>query len=306
MSSARRRVRAGLASGFAAWCSAVIATVGALSGCTSAGPHVSDEPVPHDRAGLAARPFAGGSGTSSATAPLAAPSGSTHAAARTDALDVPGFLPAVVEVPGGSARVRPAVVVTHGAGGRPEPHCARYAEIVAGRAFVLCTRGRAADLQLPEPERGFFYDGHVELGREVLAALEALRAAFPREVDADRAIFAGYSQGASMGLLFLHQRGEHAARFAGALLVEGGAADWNVALSRRMRDVGLRRVAIVCGQKSCKESMDRSLGWMKKGGLEVLPSYAPGAGHTYGGAVAPLVEEAFAWVTSGDARFEEP
>jgi hypothetical protein len=196
--------------------------------------------------------------------------------------------------------------VTHGAGGRPEPHCDRYDELVAGRAFILCTAGRPIGKHLPEEERGYFYDGHHELGREVIAAIEAAKARYGSRLDTSGAIFAGYSQGASMGLLFLHEKKENAALFSRALFVEGGSADWNVALSERMREAGLTRVAIVCGQKSCKDSADQSKVWMKRGGLDLRLDYAPGAGHTYGGAVAPLVEAAFAWLIEHDPRFSAP
>jgi predicted esterase len=218
-------------------------------------------------------------------------------------IEVPGFPPAYVLVPSPSKRPKPLVIVTHGAGGRPEPHCEFYAEFVKDRAFILCTRGRAMERHLPEPERGYFYDGHHELGKEVLAAIDAAEARWGDRLDHERAIFAGYSQGASMGLLFLHGKREFAARFSRALFVEGGSADWNVALSRQMREAGLTRVAIVCGQTSCKKTADQSLRYMEQGGLERLLRYAAGAGHTYGGPVAPHVEAAFAWLVEGDERF---
>jgi dienelactone hydrolase len=249
-----------------------------------------------------------GRAASTATSTPAAEPGAPRAPEDPQWIELPieGFLPAVVVVPPGAAAPRPVVVVTHGAGGRPEPHCARYLEIVGRRAFLVCTRGREMDKALPPEERGYFYDGHKELGREVRSALAALRARFGARVAEGGAVFAGYSQGASMGLLFLHEKAEFAALFAAALFVEGGAADWNIALSRRMKESGLARVAIVCGQRSCHEDAKQAKRWIDEGGLEARLLHAPGAGHTYGGAVAPLVEEAFAWLVDGDARWAEP
>ena len=195
------------------------------------------------------------------------------------------------------------MVTLHGAGGRPEPHCDRYKEITQGRAFVLCTRGTPNNKHLPEEQRGYFYDGHHRLGQEALAAMDAPVARFQGEVDASRAVFAGYSQGASMGLLFLHEKAEHTARFGRALFVEGGFADWNIALSGRMTRSGLDRVALVCGQVKCKSDAERSLGYMKRGGLEARLSFDGRGGHTYGGAVAPLVVSAFEWLVQDDPRF---
>lgn len=240
---------------------------------------------------------------SSADAAPPSASASPSAATTRERLAVANFPDSYVVVPPPASSPYPLVVVTHGAGGRPEPHCDRYDAILAGTAFILCTAGRPIGKHLPEEERGYFYDGHHELGREVIAAIDAAKARYGSRLDASGAVFAGYSQGASMGLLFLHEKKENAALFSRALFVEGGSADWNVALSERMREVGLTRVAIVCGQKSCKDSADQSKIWMKRGGLELRLDHAPGAGHTYGGAVAPLVEAAFAWLIEQDPRF---
>ncbi len=236
-------------------------------------------------------------------APLPEPSAGAGESPTRVELEVPGFLPAVVVVPPKTERPAPLVVALHGAGGRPEPHCDRYRELTGGRAFVLCTRGTPNNKHLPEEERGYFYDGHHRLGQEVLAAMDALAARFPDRVDVGGAVFAGYSQGASMGLLFLHEKAEHAARFRRALFVEGGFADWNIALSERMKASGLGRVAIVCGQVKCKTAGDKSLGYLKRAGLEARLSYDSRGGHTYGGAVAPLVESALDWLVEDDARF---
>lgn len=281
-------------------CVSVSALAVLLAACSPAAPH---GPVPGRATSSPVSPSAPASASASARPSPSAPPPTSPAPTTRESLDVPGFPPAHVVVPPPSDRPKPLVVVTHGAGGRPEPHCDRYDEIVAGGAFILCTSGRPIGKNLPEEERGYFYDGHHELGREVVLAIQAARTRYGDRLDASGAIFAGYSQGASMGLLFLHEKKENAALFSRALLVEGGAADWNVALSARMREVGLSRVAIVCGQQSCKASADQSKVWMTRGGLDLRLAYAPGAGHTYGGAVAPHVEEAFAWLIEHDPRF---
>lgn len=220
-------------------------------------------------------------------------------------LDVPGFEPSVVVTPATTDAHAPLIIVAHGAGGRPEPHCERYRELVQGRAFILCTRGRALDRQLPPDQRGYFYDGHHELGKEVRLALEALEARYGDRVDRSRTIYAGYSQGATMGILYLQQGGATDAHVSGILLVEGGSAEWSIALSAKLRREGVGRVAIVCGQASCYRAAKTSRAWMERGGLEVTIDYAQGAGHTYGGPVAPLVEEAFDWIVATDERWKQ-
>lgn len=218
-------------------------------------------------------------------------------------LPVEGYGSAVVVEPPDDGRVRPLIVVTHGAGGRPEAHCERWEEIVGSSAFIACTRGRGMNTHLPEPERGYFYDGHHELGRELDESFAALEHRYGARLDTQAAIFAGYSQGAAMGILALHERPERAARFGGVLLVEGGTGDWNVALSERMRRLGVRRVAFVCGQASCIDAAQTSRPWLARAGLPLRVDYARGAGHTYRGAVGQLVEQAYAWLVEGDARF---
>lgn len=242
---------------------------------------------------------------SASAAPLAPPAGAaaTERFEETvEALEVPGFLPSLIVTPS-SGGPSPVVVVAHGAGGAPEPHCDFYRALVRGRAFILCTRGRSIDRFLPEGERGYFYDGHHELGKELRAALDALAARHGARVDRERTVYAGFSQGASMGILALQQGAQTEARAQGILLVEGGFAEWTVALAQKLRDEGARRVALVCGRPVCKEDADRSAGWIRRGGLEVDVLYAEGAGHTYGGEVAPLVADAFQWIVADDPRW---
>ncbi len=225
-------------------------------------------------------------------------------------LEVPGFEPSLVEEPADDGKARPVVVVTHGAGGRAEPHCDRYAARVRGRAFLLCTRGRKASRFGPEEQRGYFYPTHHDLGREAIAALGALAGRYGARVDSERVVFAGYSQGATMGLLHLYEASRVARDGAGpyghAILVEGGYAEGNVTVGEALRRAGVGRVAIVCGQQRCIESARRTGRSLERGGLEVRVLHASGAGHTYDGAVRLLGDEAFDWIVEADPRFGAP
>jgi hypothetical protein len=265
----------------------VIPRAHASGAAMAAPPEASAAPAP-----VASSPAA------SASAAVAAPPPREH----VEALEVPGFPPAVVVTPSHD-RPAPVVIVAHGAGGRPEPHCDRYRQLVKGRAFILCTRGRASNKHLPEPERGYFYDGHPELGKEVRLALAALGDRYGARVDLQRTLYGGYSQGATMGILYLQQGGAPETKVAGVLLVEGGAAEWTVGVAKKLASEGVRKVAIVCGQVKCARAANTSRPWLEKGGLAVRVSYAQAGGHTYGGDVAPLVEAAFAWLIEGDERF---
>ncbi len=228
--------------------------------------------------------------------------------AGTVELPIPGFLPALAFVPPGGPEDRfPLAVVLHGAGGRPEPHCDRWRHLLAERAYVVCPRGTPLGLVPPggEPE-GYFYRDHRALGLEVAAAVGAARSTFGPRLDARRALLAGFSQGATMGALFLHElpRFEGAEDvFARVALVEGGSAEWNIPLAGALRARGVERVLLVCGQSGCSRDAPRSVGYMRKAGLDVRYEAVAGGGHAWGGEVGERVERALPWLLEGDTRF---
>ena len=179
------------------------------------------------------------------------------------------FEPAHVVLPRGEGRQKARLaVIAHGAGERPEPHCAHYEALLPDDYLLVCTRGYPSNKHLPEPQRGYFYDGHPKLGQELQAVFTALAAEAPyaTSVELERALYVGFSQGASMGILALHERPEVAAHFNSILLVDGGAGEWTVALARRMAERATR-VGIVCGQASCREKAERSRPWLAQVGL---------------------------------------
>ena len=215
------------------------------------------------------------------------------------ALEVPGHLPAVVFVPGdaSAAAPRPLVVATHGAGGTPERHCAFWQRAVGGRAFVLCPRGRRLGMG---DEPAFFYPDHHALAREVAAAVDALAARFGAAVDARAAVYAGFSQGATMGALALGELGD---RFARAALVEGGFAEWSVATARAFQAAGGRRVLFGCGRPKCSEPARTSIRSLERGGVEARLVRDERTGHLLGGGLARAVREALPWLVEGDERW---
>lgn len=231
-------------------------------------------------------------------APGAPPAGSAEPDAPTPAhfadLPVPGHEPARLWVPGGSD-TRPLIVVAHGAGGRAAWHCDLWRGITRGRAFVLCPRGTRVNRNT---DSGYFFANDPALEKEVLAAVQAARASYPR-VDPGPAVYAGYSQGAIMGALMAHR---HPALFPRLVLVEGGH-DWDIPTARRWHDGGGRRVLFVCGRRVCDEDARRASGWLGHVGVQTRIEYAAGAGHTPSGRVADRVRAAFDWVVQGDDRW---
>jgi hypothetical protein len=218
------------------------------------------------------------------------------AAARFQSLVVPGFLPAVVYVPE-AADPRPLVVANHGAGGIPEAECAYWSWLTRGRAFVLCLRGTPLDSR---SANAFYYKDHLALGREFVAARRALSAAFGARLAGADAIYAGFSQGAIMGAPMIVP---HARDFTRLALLEGGYEYWSRATARSFARNGGQRVLFVCGTRWCAEHAELPAEWLRNEGVMVRIEYAPGAGHTPGGAVMRKTESALPWLVEGEASW---
>ena len=214
-------------------------------------------------------------------------------------LEVPGFLDAVLSLPPRARGPRPVLMVAHGAGDRPEWQCEWWASGLGERAVILCLRGKA--MYPRRSDTGYYYPTHHALEREALAALSALRAAHGERVAEGSVVYAGFSQGAIMGALVTAQ---HPELFENLILIEGGYDEWDVPSSRKLAASGKARVLFACGQSYCASHARRSMQWLRSGGVEARLELAPGAGHTYAGAVGERVIAAFDWVVEGDERWK--
>lgn len=200
-------------------------------------------------------------------------------------LEVPGFLPAVLFVPAGTAQ-RPLVIAAHGAGGSPEWDCEYWRRLTAGNRFLLCLRGKSMGAG-----GGFYYPNEHVLEAELVAAERALRAVEPRVTDTD-GLYAGFSQGASMGSAII---GKHGASFPTLALQEGFQL-WNIARARAFAKHGGRRVLLVCGTEQCHRIATETARWLERGGVEGRVEYARGAGHTPLGEVLVRTQSSLPWL----------
>jgi predicted esterase len=220
-------------------------------------------------------------------------------------LQVRGFGPAIVSIPRRGTRPRPVLVATHGAGDRPEWQCNVWRTTVQDRGFVLCPRGQTTNAALPEEATGYYYPDHENLGDELTASLAALAERFPGEVDLGGPILTGFSQGAIMGARIL---GEHPARFARAVLIEGGVGafkEWSLWTARRFHEAGGVRVLFACGNPRCAASAEATSAVLGKAGVEAQVLHVEGAGHSYGGQMEEEVRKTFSWLIEGDPRWNE-
>lgn len=200
------------------------------------------------------------------------------------ALEVPGFLPAVLFVPGGK-EPRPLVVAAHGAGGSPEWECDYWSRLLREESFVLCLRGASLN-----NGGGYYYRTQHALEAELVAAERAARAAEPR-ISAG-GTYVGFSQGSSMGSAII---AKHGGKFPRLVLVEGFER-WNVPRARTFAKAGGKRILFACGTKECNAVATESARWIQRGGVEVRVEYAPGAGHTPLGEVQERVNAALPWL----------
>jgi predicted esterase len=203
-------------------------------------------------------------------------------------LEVPGFLPAVVAAPE-SRKAVPLLISAHGAGGAPEWQCRHWAPIVAGRALVLCPRGKRISLRAGA-DGSFYYPDHFELEREFLAVLRAARARFAGRLLTGGGIYSGFSQGATMGALMIV---EHGAEFPHLLLIEGATSEFSAARARRFASTGGKSVAFVCGGAHCAARADRMVRLLRRAGLDAHSEYVPHGGHTDDGAVGERARAVF-------------
>jgi predicted esterase len=214
------------------------------------------------------------------------------------ALEVPGFLPAVLFIPAGED-VRPLVVTTHGAGGTPESLCAYWVRLTDGRAFVLSLRGTPFN----SDSGAYFYRDHLALGKELNAALQAAQKAFGQRFAAGAGVYSGFSQGATMGVGMIPP---YAEQLPHLVMIEGGYDYWSVSHARAFAKKGGKRVLFACGTGHCADKAQRSAEWLRQAGVEARVEYAPGAGHTPGGEVGARVAAALPWVVAGQDVWVSP
>jgi len=212
---------------------------------------------------------------------------------RLRKLEVPGFQPALLYTPEGDDP-RPLLVAAHGAGGNAEWECEYWRRLTRGWAFLLCLQGTP----LGAGASAYYYRDHHALNREFVAAERVARSSEPR-ILAGSGVYAGFSQGATMGAPLL---AEHAAAFPYAVLIEG-FSPWNVPGGRRFIRSGGRRVLIACGSKECASVGKTSEHWLRVAEAPVRLEYARGAGHTPAGKVMDRVATALPWLLEGDPNW---
>ncbi len=214
-------------------------------------------------------------------------------------LAVPGYLPAVLSWPEAAEKPLPILIAAHGSFDEPEWNCETYKQVVAGAAVVLCPRGRLRWDSPKQPELARYFFPSTGLEKEIDAAVHALQTAYPGRLRAGPFLYAGFSQGAILGVPILIR---HPARYPWAILVEGGHGAWNANTARIYAIGGGKRILFACGRDSCLRSARTAAAHLSQAGVQVKVVYAPDQGHTYAAGVQAQLTAAFAWVIEGDFK----
>jgi predicted esterase len=209
-------------------------------------------------------------------------------------LVVPGFEAAVVSFPASAPLPQPVLIATHGAGDNPVQMCALWRAILGDRGVILCPAGP----RMRSHEEGRYYPDHHVLERITFASLQALSDKYTGRIDAARAVYTGYSQGATMGALMIPAYGRECPRL---VLAEGGFDDWTLERATTFAKGGGVRALFICGRQRCKDAAMRSAAFLRSAGVDAHVVSHIGEGHVV--RIAELARPELEWFFAGDARW---
>lgn len=210
-------------------------------------------------------------------------------------LPLPSFEPALLWYRAGAQ----LFVITHGAGGEAKWHCEHFNRLLNGKASLLCPQGKRRYAR--DPTQGYYYPDHFALRREVMEAIARFEATLASANAARPYVYAGYSQGATMGALAFAQHGQ---LFSQLLLVEGGYADWSQALVTQFQQSGGKAVLFVCGTKPCATKAEGAVHRFTTSGLKAKLTWSKGAGHVPNGAVGQALSNSLGFLLADDPRWQ--
>ena len=221
---------------------------------------------------------------------LAQPPETAPAPVSSSSLPIESFEPAVLRW-ATEQHPAPLFVIAHGAGGMAEWHCQHYAELLGPACTLVCLKGKRKFAS--DANRGYYFPNHLALAEELLGAHSALLEHHAEQIVTNAAVYVGYSQGASMGVLAVAEHGDW---FPRLLLVEGGYENWSGALAKRYASTGGRRVLFVCGTEHCRNLAQLSVFILRRNGVTAELRVAVGAGHRPDGPVTDKVREGLIWL----------
>lgn len=227
---------------------------------------------------------------------VAAPKTNNETPPSTDFEELPleGFEPAVAFY----RPKAPKLVITHGAGGHASYHCEHWRQLLKAHATLICLRGKRRSQR--DMAQGYYYPDHLALGREIEAATAAFETRYESLAVSERYLYAGYSQGATMGALALAGEG---AKFSHLILVEGGYNEFSRPLATRFKNSGGMGVLFVCGTQGCHDQARANAIHVTRLAMKAEVRWARGAGHRPDGPVARELVAGLPLIFGDDPRW---
>jgi predicted esterase len=197
-----------------------------------------------------------------------------------------------VALPLGATTPRPLVIGVHGSSDRPDWSCAEWRNVVDAYAFVVCPHGSPFGA-------AFAWSTVEQLDKRVIAAISAVRARYGAYVDSGPAIYAGFSQGATLAPYVVRR---HADVFPMIALDEGGyaqASDFGATFARG----GGKRALLSCSTFGCESDFATSQRTLARNGVDVRVSKLGAFGHTMNERATSALREQWKWLVRDDARW---
>lgn len=227
--------------------------------------------------------------------PRSAPTATRSTSSSTVSdLVVPSFSPTVVVAPSRSGR-RPVIVVLHGMGDRAESICPAFADLVQGRAWIVCPRGTRYQGAV---DRWTYSNDRTVVLTEINAALRALSLREPERADIARPILSGFSFGAWLvSQIALHSASEFPRAFA-----MDTHAVWSREQQSDYAHHGGRAALFSCTRdyiRDCRARCRETTTPLRLG-CSTMPTLTHGYGHAYFEALRDRFEQLLAT----DSRFQ--
>lgn len=202
-----------------------------------------------------------------------------------------------VAPPIGAREPRPVLVAVHGAGDRPEWACGGWRLASRAYGFVVCPEGTSTAGQR------FAWRSPRAIAERVQHALVVVRERYGAYVAEGPAMYAGFSQGATLSQIALL---DVPGRFSIAVFAEGGYdLIASPTFASRFASAGGQRVLVVCGGAPCFTRARVAERVLSAAGLEVSTAGDLRAGHNLNDRMQKALQAAWPEVVSGEKSWVE-
>jgi predicted esterase len=192
------------------------------------------------------------------------------------------------------------MIALHGSGDRPDWTCGAWRAVLAARPWIVCPRGAFNAQWSTKDDHRFSHTEPVpELAKHIEAALAALDAKHPGEVDLEDPILAGFSWGASQTVYLVTQTSRRYKRIG---LVEGGY-DALIAQREALKKRGITHVLVGSGQAGNAQSAKQAVTLLERTGIAARTGHS-NVGHTFEVPLQKALAEHAAWWIEGDPRYK--